>query len=517
MAELVLVNPPLTSWEQYCYLQQTSNNVAPLGLLNLAAVTREAGIETAIVDAEAQGLSYEQAVKKTLSHRPRVVAVTAVTLSISNAASFATGVKDEDPSVKVAVGGPHLSAAPEATMERYPQFDVGAIGEGEVTVLELMEAFRGNRSFESIKGLILRGDDGLFRTPRREYLESLDHLPLQAWDLLERFPEIYTPPAHSFGRLPVAALYTTRGCPAQCTFCSKNVFGSKIRFFSADYVLNALRHLSEKYGVREVKFYDDNMTFSKDRFYAICEGIIREKMDITWTCVSRVDLVDEEMLKLARSAGCWQISYGLEAASERLLKFMKKGTNLDKVRRALAATHKAGIRTRGYYMAGLPTQTQEELEQTVRFALKEHIDDFQMHLFVPFPGTPISENVEQYGEVTGDWHDMNKHKVVFVPHGWTAEELEKAYNNALRRFYVRPKTIISYLRQIRSRDALVKFIKSGATIAYHWFLGGKSDDRKHEAEAEAKLGSVGHHETLAESGFVPHADQETAKKERTTS
>ncbi len=509
MAELVLVNPPLTSWEQYCYLQQTSNNVAPLGLLNLAAVTRQAGIETAIVDAEAQGLSYEQAIAKALSHKPSVVGVTAVTLSISNAARFAAGVKAADSTVKVAVGGPHLSAVPEETMRRYPEFDVGSIGEGEVTVLELMEAFRGERAFDSVNGLILRGENGAYRTPPREYLKSLDHLPFQAWDLLEHFPEIYTPPAHSFGRLPVAALYTTRGCPARCTFCSKNVFGSKIRFFSADYVLEAIRHLIREYGIRELKFYDDNMTFSKERFHAICEGMIREKMDVTWTCVSRVDLVNEEMLKLAKRAGCWQISYGLEAASMRLLDFVKKGTNLDKVRQALHATHKAGIRTRGYYMAGLPTQTKDELEETVRFALKEYVDDFQMHLFVPFPGAPITEGIEQYGEVIGDWHDMNKHKVVFVPHGWTAEELDKAYTNALRRFYMRPKTVISYLGQIRSWDALVKFLKSGITIGWHWVFGGKSD-AKHEAQAQAKLCASENTRHLSEHGSVPVPSRNTS-------
>ena len=253
MAELVLVNPPLTSWEQYCYLQQTSNNVAPLGLLNLAAVTRQAGVETAIVDAEALSLSYEQAIEKALSHRPNVVGVTAVTLSISNAARFAAGVKAADSSVKLAIGGPHLSAVPEETMRRYEEFDVGSIGEGEVTVLELMQAFRGERTFESVNGLILRGEQGTYRTPPREYLADLDHLPFQAWDLLEHFPDIYTPPAHSFGRLPVTALYTTRGCPARCTFCSKNVFGNKIRFFSADYVLEAIRQLTRDYGIREIK------------------------------------------------------------------------------------------------------------------------------------------------------------------------------------------------------------------------------------------------------------------------
>jgi len=363
---------------------------------------------------------------------------------------------------------------------------VGAIGEGEVTIIELMDAFRGERSFDSVDGLILRKDGGTYRTSKRKYLDDLDTIPLQAWDLLEQFPDIYTPPAHSFGRLPVAALYTTRGCPAQCTYCSKNVFGNRIRFFSAEYVLESLRHLISEYGVREVKFYDDNMTFSKERFYAICEGMLREKMDITWTCVSRVDLVDLDLLKLAKKAGCWQISYGLEAASERLLKFIRKGTNLDKVRQALDMTHKAKIRARGYYMAGLPTQTQEELEETVRFALKEHVDDFQIHLFVPFPGTPISENIEQYGEMIGDWHDMNKHKVVFIPNGWTADELEKAYNNALRRFYLRPKAIISYLGQIRSWEALTKFVKSGMTVAWHWIVGGKSD-AKHDAQSRAKL------------------------------
>ena len=509
MAELVLVNPPLTSWEQYCYLQQTSNNVAPLGLLNLAAVTRQAGIETAIVDAEAQRLSYEQAIKRTLSHNPRVVGVTAVTLSISNAAKFAAGVKAADSTVKVAIGGPHLSAVPEETMRRYPEFDVGGIGEGEVTILELMEAFRGERAFDSVDGLILRVENGTYRTPPREYLASLDHLPLQAWDLLERFPEIYTPPAHSFGRLPVAALYTTRGCPARCTFCSKNVFGTKIRFFSADYVLEAIRHLIKEYGIRELKFYDDNMTFSKERFYAICEGMIREKMDVTWTCVSRVDLVNEDMLRLARRAGCWQISYGLESSSVRLLEFVKKGTNLDKVRRGLHATKRAGIRTRGYYMAGLPTQTKQELEDTIRFALREYVDDFQLHLFVPFPGTPISEGIEQYGEVVGDWHDMNKHKVVFVPHGWTAEELDRAYSNALRRFYLRPKTVISYLLQIRSRNALVKFVKSGVTIGWHWIFGGRSG-AKHEILSQAKLCASENPMHIPEHDSVPAESQNTS-------
>lgn len=513
MAELVLVNPPLSSWEQYCYLEQTSNNVAPLGLLNLAAVCRQAGVETAVVDAEAKGLSYEEAVERVLSFGPRVVGITAVTLSISNAARLAAGLKERDKGLKIVVGGPHLSAVPEETMQRYSQFDIGAIGEGELTVVELIDALRGNRPIEGVNGLILRGDKGLYRTPPREYIKDLDTLPMQAWDLLEDFPDIYTPPAHSFGRLPVAALYTTRGCPQHCTFCSKNVFGNNMRFFSAGYVLSEIKHLVREYGIREIKFYDDNMTASAKRFRAICEGIIRDGLDVTWTCVSRVDLVDEQLLRLAKKAGCWQISYGLEAASDRMLAFLKKGTTVEKIKRALDATHKAGIRVRGYYIAGLPTQTPEELEETVRFVLREHVDDFQLHYFTPFPGTPIAEGIERYGKVVGDWHDMNKHQPVFIPHGFTYESLQRAYNSALRRFYLRPKVIMSYLGQIRSWSAFAKFAKSGASVAWHWFFGDSSGRRSAAGPAGEGLPAP----SRVEPGLVSAAGKHSSTNKEVTS
>lgn len=464
MSSMVFVNPPLTLEERYGNLAEGGSLAPPQGLCNLAAVTRENDFKTYIVDSAALGLSYDETVKEVLTHSPDYVGITAVTISIYNAAKVAKMLKSVDRDIPVIIGGPHVTAVPEETLERFPEFDIGVVGEGEVTLMELLKGIEEGKELRGIDGLVTRDKGSIKVTQSRELIKDLDALPLPAWDLLPDLRKYYRPPAFSFNKLPSTSLITSRGCPGQCTFCDRSVFGNKVRAYSAEYVIDMITHLVENYGIRDIIVDDDNFMLFKPRMRDICNKLIENDFDLTWSCNSRVDIVDPDILSLARKAGCWQIAYGIESGSQEILNLIKKKITLSKIKTTLKWTKKAGIKTKGFFMIGHPTETKETIRATIDFAKSADLDDFQMSMFTPFPKTEIYRNAEKYGKLDRNWKQMNGWYPVFIPNDLTKEELIRYSKAAIREFYLRPKIIISYLKMCTNPSCLPKIFKGCQVI-----------------------------------------------------
>jgi anaerobic magnesium-protoporphyrin IX monomethyl ester cyclase len=461
--KLLLVNPPLSLKERYGKMAESGTTTPPLGLCSLAAVTRNAGYETKIIDAEALGLSFDETVAEIQREAPDYVGITAVTVSILNAASLAKMLKPAL-SAPILLGGPHLTAVPEETMTRCADFDIGVIGEGEKTILELLDALDGKASLENIRGLILREGEGLKLTGPREFIQNLDDLPIPAWDLLPLLTKYYRTPTFNLGRTPATSLVTSRGCVGKCIFCDRKVFGNHIRGYSASYVLKMIRYLQENHGIKEIIIHDDAFVILKKRLVEFCNAIIDEKMDITWTCNARVDLVNPEMLSLMRKAGCWQIGYGIESGSQRILDFIGKGTRLETIEQSVRWTKKAGIRTRGFFMMGHPTETEESIRETINFAKRIPVDDFQITMFSPLPGSEAFHIAPEYGLFDPDWKKMNMWHPSFIPRDLTEEKMIAYHKKAFIEFYVRPRIIFSYLMMLRKPEHFVKLFKGVASL-----------------------------------------------------
>jgi radical SAM superfamily enzyme YgiQ (UPF0313 family) len=448
--------------ERYGSLAGAGSSLPSLGILFLAAMTRQHGFPTVLVDAAATNLGPESLLTCVKNERPDVLGLSATTFSIYHAAAFASRVRELLPDIKVIIGGPHVSAAPVETMQRFPEFDVAVIGEGEETIIELLKALDSSSPLETISGIVLRCEGNIVTTGRRDFLTNLDQLPYPAWDILDGFPDRYPPATFKVKKLPAASLVTSRGCPNRCIFCDRSVFGSNCHAFSAEYVVGMIRHLVEQFGIRELSFEDDTFITFKKRLVAICQGIIDLGLDISWTCLGRVNSIDADILALMKKAGCWQISFGIESGSQEILTAIHKNVTLEQIQRAVNLCHEAGIFSKGFFIVGHPGETRETLKMSLDFALQLPLDDISVTMLTPFPGTEIYERAAEFGTFDSDWSRMNLLNTVFIPHGLTHEILEQYQRDILKQFYLRPRIIIGYLRRLAANPAMIKGFISGS-------------------------------------------------------
>lgn len=464
MCDIALVYPPVFLKGRYAKVA-TGHEAPPQPLICLGAYLRQNNFTCGLIDANGLGLSMEETINQILSLSPRFLGITAPTMLIATAAKIAREIKKCASQITTIVGGPHISAVPDETMALYPDIDIGVLGEGEVTIVELLEVLTNKTGMDSVKGIIYRENGTLKKNASRPYIEDLDMLPFPAWDMLPDLRKYYQTSAVRVDRLPTAGLVSSRGCPFQCTFCARNVFGNVTRTHSADYVIKMVKHLIQVYKIRNIDFEDENFVIYRKRLIEFCNRIIDEKIDISWDCASNINAVNPQILALMKKAGCWQINYGIESGSQRILDFIKKPIKLEEVRRTLKMTKDAGITTKGYFIIGHPTETLESIRETTDFIKRIDLDVFQISFMIPFPGTELYKIAGQYGEFTNDWSDMNIWTPLFIPNGLTRSELERESKRAYREFYLkRWGPIFTYLkRAIRGRNIL-KFTKDGLKI-----------------------------------------------------
>ena len=464
MKKIVLVNPPLTLEERYGTLAKGGTSLPPLGLTTLAAVIKRNSIPVGIVDAAVLNLSYNDTVRDILKEEPNFVGITASTVSVHNAAKVARMIKETSSNMITLLGGPHLTAIPEQTMGMFPEFDIGVIGEGERTIITLLEALESREQLNKVPGIVYREGETIVNTGRVEFIQDLDTLPMDAWDLLPNFPFSYKSSVHKLGRWPTTSLITSRGCPFKCRFCDNSVFGRKVRGYSAGYLVDMIKYLQKKYGVKDVFINDDNFVMLRRRLVEFCDLIKKEKLDLTWGCYSRVDSVTEEILKIMKSAGCWRISYGLESGSQEILNFYRKNETLEQMERAIKWTKEAGIRSKGFFMMGNLLETEQTLRKTIDFAKRLPLDDFHATFLTPLPGSEIHSIADSYGTFDRDWKKMSMWFPVFVPHDLSQKILEKYRKKAFLEFYLRPRIIISYLKSIESLTDVKKLLLGVYTL-----------------------------------------------------
>lgn len=433
-----------------------------IGLGILAAVLRDKGYKCQVIECEPLGATPEETASLICSKKPRYVGITATTSIIFDAVLLASLIKKELPGVKIILGGAHLSAIPRENLERFRNIDIGVIGEGEDTIRELIGALDEGKDLSKIKGIIFRDGNKLVITEKREFVKDLDALPYPALDLAyPEFPKNYVPMYNNFIRLPAASIVSSRGCPGQCTFCDRTIFGNKYRFYSAKYLFDYLVFLKEQYKIKDFLFYEDSFFVSKKRVEELCRLIIDNKEDFKWTCLGRTDLFDREMMKLMKQAGCWQISFGIESGSTKVLGAINKKINLKEVEEVMRQAKKIGIRTKGLFMIGNPAETRDTIMETIRFSQRIDIDEFTCAVLMPLPGSEVTRTAHLYGVYDGDWEKLNTANVAFVPFGLTKTEIENLRIKAIRSFYLRPKIILSYLKFIIKYPSFIKNLLRG--------------------------------------------------------
>ncbi len=462
--KIVFINPPVTKEERYGALAAAGSYAPPLGLCSLAAVTRKTGHETVIIDAPVEGLNHKSTLKSIEAISPRVVGITSTTSTFLSAAKLARMIKNNNKDTVVLAGGVHVSALPEESLSKFKDLDIVVIGEGEETITERNDAIDNKRSLNSVKGIAFRNNGKVVFTEKRPLIKDLDSLEPPAWDLLSGFPDTYNVQAQSVSNFPSTSICTSRGCTGECTFCDRRIFSNKLRAHSADYVIKMVKDLYNNYGIRDIQFEDDNFMLFRKRLYDICEMLKEEKLDITWSCLARVDIANLESLNKMKEAGCWMILYGVESGSQKVLDLMKKRISIEKIKHAIEVTHTAGILCKGFFISGFLNEDRSTLKETYEFIKKCRLDDISFHYYTPFPGSAAYELTDEYGTIRGDLKDMTFYKPVFIPNGLTEEDLIKHTKACYLSFYLKPRVILNYLKRIKSLSHFLYFAKSSFAL-----------------------------------------------------
>lgn len=278
MTEVLLINPPFEQEEESVgktrSIRKVLNIIQPLGIVYIAAILEKIGVEVKIIDC-AVGISFDNLYKKILEENPGIVGITSTTPAFIKAKKAASFVRQRFPKAKIIIGGAHVTAMPEEAMQT-GLFDIGVIGEGELTIEYLFKNYK-NRGFErlnEIRGIIYKDETGIHRNEDQSFIQDLDSIPMPARHLLPH-PRFYRPTPASCRKVPYAVIMTSRGCPTQCTFCDRKIFGERIRMRGVQNIFQEIEELINRYGVKEIRFFDDTFTVNTNRVYKICDEFER--------------------------------------------------------------------------------------------------------------------------------------------------------------------------------------------------------------------------------------------------
>lgn len=426
--KIVLVHPSneevYKNLKNVMRLDKSKAKTPPIGLAYIAGVLQSNRYDVKILDAEASNLNLAQTADRIVAEKPDMVGMTCTTPLINISLKIARKVKEKLPSVKIVLGGPHITALPLENLNK-EEVDYIILGEGEYSFLELVEALASKKDVGKIKGIGYKDQSGAhFST--RPLIENLDEVPFPARNLLGDYFKDCS------GR-KFTLMISSRGCPYRCIFCGSSItFGNKTRFRSPKNVISEIKDIGNR-KIKEITFNDDTFTLNKKRTIEICKGICKEGLQIPFICSSRVNTIDGERAKWLKKAGCYQISFGVESGNQGILNLMKKGITLEQAEKAILLTKKEGIETYASYVIGLPGESKETIQQTIDFAKKLDTDYAQFSIATPFPGTELwsmaKEKIKDMNFSKFTWY----YSPVFEIEGMTTGEIieiqRKAYED----------------------------------------------------------------------------------------
>ncbi|MCC6159226.1 MAG: radical SAM protein [Deltaproteobacteria bacterium] len=425
-----------------------------LSLAYVAAVAEKAGAKIQFIDAHALGLSKPQTIKRLNSFRPDLVAYTTTTNLFHQNLDWFRDIR-EATGVPSMVGGVHMGIYPKETMV-HGCLDFGITGEAEETLPEFLTAYNAGGDLSAVKGLIWRTDDGeAVVNPYAPLYADVDSAPFPARHHLPN--HLYYSFISQFRNF--TPLITSRGCPFHCIFCEQG--GLKFRPRSPENLCDEIQECLDAYSIREFDFFDSSFTTDKRRVIRICEEIINRKQKFAWALRSRVDLINEEMLKYLKEAGCKRIYFGIESGNEAILKTLKKKTTVKRIKEIVHATNKIGIDTFGYFMVGSPGETVDTVKQTITLAKELDLDYAQFSKVTPMPATEMYQMLMKENGGHDYWRDFIANPVdeLFIPRpgcDMTEEEVQNWARKAYMKFYFRPRYVLRALLRIKSWEELAR-------------------------------------------------------------
>jgi anaerobic magnesium-protoporphyrin IX monomethyl ester cyclase len=394
--KVLLLNPPAKRIAE----KKDVPRYQHIGLGYLASSIEKAGYQVKVIDAKLERLGVKEAVREIEKYSPDILGVTAMTHEIETAMLIARDYKRIDPGVKIVLGGVHVTALPEETLERYPQVDIGIIGEGEFSFPLIIEAVeKGERDLSFIPGVAFRDEKGGTKRTEMERIHDLDSLPRPGWKHFKNARDYM--------------IVTARGCPYSCVFCMQ-ASGRIVRKRSPENVVREIEEVIAERAPEKFLFFDETFTLDKQRVHAICDMLIEKGLDkrMKWSVTTRADAVDRPLLEKMKKAGCYDVGFGVESGNNESLKLLKKGITKEQARESMAISKELEFYTEVGFILGNPEETLETALETIDFAVELNPDLVLLGIMVPYPGTEVREMALKheggYRLLSEDWSEYNK-------------------------------------------------------------------------------------------------------------
>jgi radical SAM superfamily enzyme YgiQ (UPF0313 family) len=388
--DVLLVLPPVMNFssQRFTFIDNASFEIdEPLGICYIGAVLEKAQIKTEILDMGILKLSYERFKKILLKKTPKIIGFSVTSITYEFTEDLIEITHETLPNTPIIIGGNHCTLFPNDVIQN-KLIDYLVVGEGEYTMLELSQYLLDNTGdLSDIKGLIYKDFKGkIIINPQRPLEKNLDKFPFPAKHLI-----IGNNPRKYFSSAainnPTTAIITHRGCPYNCTFCSK-IF-KKPRFRSVENILEEIDYIYSEEKIKDIQFRDNTFNLNQKQNIGICKGIIKNQYDFHWRALVRPDLLNEKLVRYYKKSHCYLLSLGAESGSERILKILKKGYNKEQIRNAFALTRKYNIETHGYFMIGVPGETFAEIKQTFKFIREINPLYLNIQIYSPIPGSEL--------------------------------------------------------------------------------------------------------------------------------
>ena len=466
--KVLLVKPPYTNYRSAI----GSSPYEPLGLMYLASYIRHYSdsevkvIDALLTDIEGRwegdfykvGWTDEMIKKAIADFQPDIVGISSMfTIHSKGCHDAARVVKEYNKDIPVFIGGAHASAFPDWSLKDN-HVDFVIVGEGEQTLLEIIKLMKEKKPFINIPGLSYRKNNEIVNTGTRELIKDLDSIPFPARDLVDYKGYLYADYNYNHSMAPPrATVVSSRGCPYRCTFCSIHaLWKHSYRMRSPNNVVDEIELLVKEYGVREIAFFDDNISVNRKRMLELCEEIIRRKLNIRWCTPNGIAIwtLDKEVLLKMRKSGCYKLTFGIETGSKNTQKFIRKEQiNLEKTKELIAYCNKIGIWTHSTFIIGFPYETEQDFMDTINYAISCGVDMGSFFIATPYPGTELYDIYEKEGllpdigeEKSLQWLGNVGQSMTHIKN-FTAEQVQGYLSIAQRKLYV--NRALSFLNPFR--------------------------------------------------------------------
>lgn len=418
-------------------LQRLGDMHQPIGLLYLATMLARKNIPVRICD-EQIAENHQEMIS---AFRPDLVGITVTSPLMPKVAAITAYAKEKG--CKVVLGGPHISALPAESL-RQTKADVAVCGEGEYTIVDLCE----QKVWDTIAGIAYWKNNEVTLNKKREPIADLDGLPFLSRELVDVQKYKYDTEL-GFPLKPGELMFrilTSRGCPFCCSNCaSHSIFGRKHRFRSPENIVAEIEEIKTKWHVRSFTFIDDDFTLNRQHLHNLCHLIIKKQLNIQWVCIAKVGLSYIDM-SLMKEAGCQMIGFGIESGSPKILSAIKKELNLADALSTFHDARKAGLKTRAFFIVGLPGEEEADFQKSVQFAYKLKPTYLWASIFLPLPGSDLYQNLPPDKKNSINWNQQNSYF-------YSSEKiLQQRHRTFLKRYYVRPGYFKTFFRHCSLRD-----------------------------------------------------------------